>query len=161
MFNLDKLNVNNDPRPDGEYDFIEGVTINSNSGRVIFPVREPFSSYLRSRFVSQTNADIYAYDVLYDSTKTVALQFPEKNKYSLKGSYSSKFGSDIPLNQLNIPEGSVKVTAGGLPLTENIDYTVDYNLGRVKIINQSILNSGQAINISLDIIWFSLRLCSE
>jgi cell surface protein SprA len=87
---------------------------------------------------------------LYDSTKVVALQFPEKNKYSLKGSYSSKFGSDIPLNQLNIPEGSVRVTAGGIPLTENIDYTVDYNLGRVKIINQSILNSGQAINISLE-----------
>jgi len=150
LFNLDKLNVNNDPRPDGEYDFIEGVTINSNSGRIIFPVREPFGSYLRSQFVSQTNADVYAYDVLYDSTKVVALQFPEKNKYSLKGSYSSKFGSDIPLNQLNIPEGSVKVTAGGIPLTENIDYTVDYNLGRVKIINQSILNSGQAINISLE-----------
>jgi hypothetical protein len=150
LFNLDKLNVNNDPRPDGEYDFIEGVTINSNSGRVIFPVREPFSSYLRSQFVNQANADIYAYDVLYDSTKTIALQSPEKNKFSLKGSYSSKFGSDIPLNQLNIPEGSVKVTAGGIPLTENIDYTVDYNLGRVKIINQSILNSGQAINISLE-----------
>ena len=125
LFNLDKLNVNNDPRPDGEYDFIEGVTINSNSGRIIFPVREPFGGFLRSQFVSQTNADVYAYDVLYDSTKVVALQFPEKNKFSLKGIYSSKFGSDIPLNQLNIPEGSVKVTAGGIPLTENIDYTVD------------------------------------
>ncbi len=150
FFSLDKLNSNNDPRPDGEYDFIEGVTINSNSGRIIFPVREPFSGYLRSQFASQTNADVYAYDVLYDSTKTVALQQPEKNKFSLKGSYSSKYGSDIPLNQMNIPEGSVKVTAGGIPLTENVDYTVDYNLGRVKIINQSILNSGTAINISLE-----------
>jgi cell surface protein SprA len=150
LFNLDKLNQNNDPRPDGEYDFIEGVTINSTSGRIIFPVREPFKSYLRSQFVDTVKAKLFTYDVLYDSTKTVALQQPEKNKFSLKGSYTSKFGSDIPLNAINIPEGSVKVTAGGVPLTENLDYTVDYNLGRVKIINQSILNSGTAININLE-----------
>ncbi|CAN5501796.1 cell surface protein SprA [soil metagenome] len=150
VYNLDKLNQNNDPRPDGEYDFIEGVTINSSNGRIIFPVREPFGSYLRSQFIDQAKADQFVYEVLYDSTKTVALQQPEKNKFSLKGSYISKFGSDIPLNAINIPEGSVKVTAGGAPLVENVDYTVDYNLGRVKIINQSILNSGTAINIALE-----------
>lgn len=150
IFNLDKLNSNNDPRPDGEYDFIEGVTINSSNGRIIFPVREPFSSYLRTQFTDPVLANIYAYDILYDSTRTVALQNPEKNKFSLKGSYSSKFGSDIPLNAINIPEGSVKVTAGGVQLTENVDFTVDYNLGRVKIINQSLLNSGTPISISLE-----------
>lgn len=149
LFNLDKLNSNNDARPDGEYDFIEGVTINSANGRIIFPVREPFSSYLRGK-LSPAQGDIFAYDVLYDSTKTVALQSPEKNKFSFKGSYSSKFGSDIPLNAINIPEGSVKVTAGGVPLIENVQYTVDYNLGRVKIIDQGLLNSGTAINISLE-----------
>lgn len=150
VLNLDKLNQNNDPRPDGEFDFIEGITMNSATGRIIFPVREPFSGYLRSQFNDQTLANQFAFDILYDSTRTVALQNPEKNKFSLKGSYSSKFGSDIPLNSINIPQGSVKVTAGGVPLTENVDYTVDYNLGRVKIINQSLLNSGTAISISLE-----------
>lgn len=150
LFNLDKLNANNDPRPDGEFDFIEGVTINSASGRIIFPVREPFGSYLRSQFTDSTFAQPYTYDALYDSTRIFAIQQAEKNKFSMKGSYVSKFGSDIPLNAINIPQGSVRVTAGGAPLTENVDYTVDYNLGRVKIINQSILNSGQAINISLE-----------
>ncbi len=152
LYNLDKLNVNNDPRPDGEYDFIEGITINATNGRIIFPVREPFGSYLRSQFVNPTgsNADAYAYDILYDSTRVLALQQPEKNKFSIQGSYNSKFGSDIPLNAINIPEGSVRVTAGGAPLVENVDYTVDYNLGRVKIINQSLLNSGTPINISLE-----------
>jgi len=150
LFNLDRLNSNNDPRPDGEYDFIEGVTINTQNGRIIFPVREPFSSFLREKLIDPAQEDYYAYDVLYDSTKTVALQSPEKNKFSLKGSYSSKFGSDIPLNAINIPEGSVKVTAGGIPLVENVQYTVDYNLGRVKIIDQGLLNSGTAINISLE-----------
>lgn len=150
VFQLDKLNQNNDPRPDGEYDFIEGITINTQTGRIIFPVREPFAGYLRTQFVDPDLADDYAYDALYDSTRIIALQNPEKNKFSLKGSYSSKFGSDIPLNAINIPAGSVKVTSGGVPLTENVDYTVDYNLGRVKIINQSLLNSGTPISISLE-----------
>ncbi len=150
LFNLDKLNSNNDPRPDGEFDFIEGVTINSNNGRIIFPVREPFGSFLESKFNDSAAAAPYVYEALYDSTRIFAIQQASKNKFSLKGSYISKYGSDIPLNAINIPQGSVKVTAGGAPLTENVDYTVDYNLGRVKIINQSILNSGTAINISLE-----------
>ncbi|MBK7966633.1 MAG: cell surface protein SprA [Bacteroidetes bacterium] len=150
LFNLDKLNSNNDPRPDGEFDFIEGVTINSNNGRIIFPVREPFGGYLESKFNDSAAAAPFVYEELYDSTRIFAIQVASKNKFSLKGSYISKFGSDIPLNAINIPQGSVKVTAGGAPLTENVDYTVDYNLGRVKIINQSILNSGTAINIALE-----------
>ncbi len=152
FFNLDRVNANSDPRPDGEYDFIEGITINAANGRLIFPVREPFGRYLRSKFplADSTVANGFAYDALYDSTKTLAAQQQEKNKFSLKGSYSSKVGSDIPLNAINIPEGSVKVTAGGQQLVENVDYTVDYNLGRVKIINQSILASGTSIQISLE-----------
>ena len=150
LFNLDKLNSNNDPRPDGEFDFIEGVTINSANGRIIFPVREPFGPYLRAKFTDSLSAQPFVFDALYDSTRIIAIQQAEKNKFSLKGSYTSKYGSDIPLNAINIPQGSVKVTAGGATLVENVDYTVDYNLGRVKIINQSILNSGTAINISLE-----------
>jgi len=150
LLRLDLLNANNDPRPDGEYDFIEGVTINASNGRIIFPVREPFGSFMRSKFIDQQKAEVYVYDELYDSIRVVALQRPEKNKYSLKGSYTSKFGSDIPLNAINIPEGSVRVTSGGNPLVENVDYTVDYNLGRVKIINQGLLNSGTPINIALE-----------
>ncbi len=150
LMNLDKVNQNNDPRPDGEFDFIEGIMINSATGRIIFPVREPFGSYLRSKFTDSLSAAPYTYDALYDSTRIFAIQQADKNKFSLKGSYISKYGSDIPLNAINIPQGSVKVTAGGAPLVENVDYTVDYNLGRVKIINQSILNSGTPINISLE-----------
>lgn len=150
LLNLDRLNVNNDPRPDGEYDFIEGVTINTANGRIIFPVLEPFGGYLRSRAVNDSVANNYAFDILYDSTRAQVLQKPEKNKFSLKGSYKSKSSSEISLNAFNILEGSVKVTAGGIPLTENVDYTVDYNLGKVKIINQSILQSNTKIDISVE-----------
>ncbi|MCX6291113.1 MAG: cell surface protein SprA [Bacteroidetes bacterium] len=154
LLNLDQLNTNNDPQPDGMFDIINGVTINMQNGRVIFPVLKPFGSFLRSKFGSDPNdqllADQYVYDALYDSTKTVAQQQPEKNKFSLRGKYQSSAGSDIPLNAVNIPPGSVTVTAGGATLKENVDYTVDYNLGRVKIINEGYLKSNTPIKINLE-----------
>lgn len=151
LLNMDQLNFNGDPQPDGIFDFVNGITINTQTGRIIFPVREPFGSYLRSKFCGNTAlADQYAYDALYDSTKTAAQQQPEKNKFSLRGSYQASAGSDIPLNAINIPRGSVTVTAGGVPLKENVDYTVDYTLGRVKIINDGILKSNTPIKVSLE-----------
>ncbi|MFM9027304.1 MAG: cell surface protein SprA [Bacteroidota bacterium] len=151
LFNMDQLNPNLDPQPDGIFDFVNGITINAQTGRIIFPVREPFGSYLRSKFCGNTTlADQYAYDALYDSTKTAAQQQPEKNKFSLRGTYQASSGNDIPLNAINVPRGSVTVTAGGVPLKENVDFTVDYTLGRVKIINDGILKSNTPIKVSLE-----------
>ncbi len=151
LMNMDQLNTNGDPQPDGIFDFVNGITINTQTGRMIFPVREPFGSYLRSKFCGNTAlADQYAYDALYDSTKTAAQQQPEKNKFSMRGSYQAAAGSDIPLNAINVPRGSVTVTAGGVPLKENVDYTVDYTLGRVKIINDGVLKSNTPIKVSLE-----------
>ena len=151
LLNLDDLDMQLNPQPDGLFDFVSGITINPQAGRVIFPVREPFGSYIRGKFCGdQTTAGIYAYDALYDSTKTAAQQQPEKNKFSLRGAFVSSSGSEIPLNAVNIPVGSVKVTAGGRTLVENADYTVDYTLGRVKIINDGILKSNTPIQINLE-----------
>ena len=87
---------------------------------------------------------------LYDSTQTVARQMAEKNKFKLTGQYSSESGSDIRLNATSIPQGSVKVTAGGVPLAENTDYTVDYNMGTVTIINTALIESQTPIQVSLE-----------
>ncbi|MCC6818979.1 MAG: cell surface protein SprA, partial [Bacteroidia bacterium] len=113
-------------------------------------VLEPFGAHLRSKFVNPTTADKYAFDSLYTTTQTLAKQDVNKNRFTIKGKYSSSSSADISLNALNVPQGSVKVTAGGASLTENVDYTVDYNLGRVKIINDGILQSGTPIKISLE-----------
>lgn len=150
VLGLDRLDGRNDPVADGIFDFVDGVTVNANSGRVIFPVREPFGSYLRSQFNDNLLANNYVYEALYDSTRTSAQQLPELNRFSLVGSYQSSSSSEIFLNATSIPQGSVTVTAGGVPLTENVDYTVDYNLGRVKIINAGILASATPIKISLE-----------
>ncbi|NOU47487.1 MAG: cell surface protein SprA [Bacteroidales bacterium] len=160
LLNLDNLNQQNNPVKggDGVFDYLDfaatsGGTVNSTNGRIYFSVLEPFGSYLRKKVFADSPemADKYAYDSLYTLTKSGAEQFPEKNKFLLEGSYKSQSGSEINLNALNVPQGSVKVTAGGgVPLVENVDYTVDYTLGRVRIINESILSSGSPINISLE-----------
>lgn len=151
LFNMDRLNTNNDQQPDGVFDFVDGITVNRTSGRIIFPVLEPFGDYLKQKLCNDPIlSSRYCYFALYDSTKSKAQQQPEKNKFMLRGSYQGSSGSDIPLNAVNIPEGSVKVTAGGVPLTENVDYTVDYTLGRVKIINEGLLSSNAPIHVSLE-----------
>ncbi len=150
VLNLDRVNTINQANSDGVFDFINGITINANTGRVYFPVLEPFGSHLRSKFTNPQLADKYAYDSLYVTTQTLAEQDATKNRFKIKGQYSSSSSSDIRLNSMNIPQGSVVVTAGGATLTENVDYTVDYNLGSVKIIDDGILQSGTPIKISLE-----------
>ncbi|MDG2263597.1 MAG: cell surface protein SprA, partial [Flavobacteriales bacterium] len=107
LLNLDRLNQQSDVQSDGLFDFVEGITARSSNGRVIFPVREPFGSYLKDQFSNPTFGEKYTYQSLYDSTLTVAQQYPEKNKYRLKGTYQSSSGAEIRLNAMNVPEGSV------------------------------------------------------
>lgn len=151
VLNLDRLNQQNDPSPDGVFDFVEGITINTQQGKVIFPVLEPFGSDL---VPSLGNDPIlqrkYPYQILYDSTKTVALQSQQNNRYIMRGSYKSASSSEISLGGFNIPQGSVQVTAGGQRLVENSDYQIDYGLGRLKILNSGILNSGIPINVQYE-----------
>ncbi len=150
VLNLDKLNQQLDNQSDGVFDFIEGITAKASNGRIIFPVREPFGSHLYNKINDISLAEKYVYQALYDSTLTVAQQYPELNKFRLKGTYQSASGAEIRLNAMNVPQGSVTVTAGSQKLTENQDYTVDYMLGRVTIINEGILSSGVPIKISLE-----------
>lgn len=150
LLGLDKLNNQNDPQPDGIFDFMPGITINPSNGKVIFPVLEPFGADLKNKFTDPNVASKYVYQVLYDSTKTIALQFPEFDRYNIKGTYKSSVTSEISLGAFNVPKGSVTVSAGGQKLVENVDFTVDYNLGRVKILNQGVLNSGVPINVQFE-----------
>jgi cell surface protein SprA len=149
VFNLDNLNTQQERAPDGLFDFIEGITVNSAQGRIIFPMVEPFGNFLANQFVNdRSRVRYYSFFELYDSTRFAAIQLPQYNKFFIRGSYSGNSTSEISLGQTNIPRNSVRVTANGAPLTENQDFTVDYNLGRVKIINTGLLNSGAVIKVS-------------
>lgn len=150
LMNLDRLDSNQEPNSDGLFDYIEGYTVESSTGKIIFPVAEPFGENLARKIGNPALAEPFLYRELYDSTLVVARQFADKNKYSLQGEYQSSSGARIQLGAVNVPRGSVIVTAGGVPLVENTDYTVDYAMGVVTIINQSIVESGTAINVSLE-----------
>lgn len=160
---MDRLNQNNRAQKDGVFDFMpitfngnqatNGGTINTRNGRIYFSTIEPFGETIRQEMIAAglpQIANTVAFDELYDSTKIAAQQVPKKNRFYFVGKYESSVSDEIPLNALNVPEGAVVVTAGGIRLQEGSDFTVDYNLGRVKILNSAVLESNADIKISIE-----------
>ncbi|WP_435413598.1 cell surface protein SprA, partial [Psychroserpens mesophilus] len=169
LFHLDRLNFNNDPQAggDGFFDYVEGMTVLSQNGKIIFTKVEPFGRYLfdvldtdgnpndnEADYEQETydnlNQEKYVYDILYKQTKTAALDEAEKNKFQIKGRYKSSGGDGIPLGAFNVPRGSVVVTAGGRTLVEGVDYTVNYQIGRVQILDEALKASNIPINVSVE-----------
>lgn len=150
ILNVDNLDLNNEPYPDGFFDFVEGITVQSEIGRIIFPSVEPFGSYLYKKLGGGALAEKYVYQELYDTTKTAARQNAEKNKFILTGEYKASSGAEIQLGASNVARGSVRVTAAGATLVENVDYTVDYTSGVVTILNESIIAAGTPVSVSLE-----------
>ena len=152
VLGADRLDNNNKAHSNGYYDYVEGYTV--SNGRVFIPKVEPFGSYMRDYLVKNgvaaDAAEKYAFTELYDSTKTVAKQIAEKNKYQMVGQFKGSSANVISLDAYNVPQGSVVVTAGGVTLTEGTDYSVDYNAGEVTILNQSIIDAGTSVNVSLE-----------
>ena len=152
VLGADRLDNNNKAHSNGYYDYVEGYTV--SNGRVFIPKVEPFGSYMRDYLVKNgvatDAAEKYAFTELYDSTKTVAKQIAEKNKYLMVGQFKGSSANVISLGAYNVPQGSVVVTAGGVTLTEGSDYSVDYNAGEVTILNQSIIDAGTSVNVSLE-----------
>ncbi len=164
VFNLDKLNYNNDPQAggDGFFDFMPGLTMDSQNGRIIFTTKEPFGELLFSKLSNgagesykdintyNANQKKYVFRSMYSNTQSGALQDSDKNKFLLRGKYKSTGGDGIPIGAFNVPRGSVVVTAGGRLLVEGIDYSVNYQLGRVQILDASLQASNTPINVSLE-----------
>ena len=152
LLGADRLDNNNKVHPNGYFDYVEGYTV--SNGRVFLPEAEPFGDYLyrylKNKGVSDETARKYCFNELYDSTKTVARQIAEKDKYQLVGQYRGTAANVISLGAYNVPQGSVKVTAGGVELSEGSDYSVDYSAGEVTILNQSILDAETPVNATFE-----------
>ena len=148
----DRLDNNNRAHPNGYFDFVEGYTV--SEGRVFFPSAEPFGKTLRTflekNHVSPDKIEKYVFHELYDTTRTAARQMTDKNKYLLIGQFKGTSANVISLGAYNVPQGSVVVTAGGVILTEGSDYSVDYSAGEVTILNQSIIDAGTNVSVSLE-----------
>ncbi|MDO6743106.1 cell surface protein SprA [Tenacibaculum soleae] len=153
IFNLDKLDQSEYavPKGDGFFDYVDGVTVNSERGYVLFPDPEPFGSDLKNVLTSTVDQDKYLFEELYLTTKIQAKnEYQNKDKFFLKGYFKSETSRGISLGGFNIPRGSVKVTAGGRQLVEGIDYVVDYQLGRVQILDPGLEASGVPINATTE-----------
>ncbi len=152
LLNLDRLNNNGDPQPDGVFDYVEGYTVFSQYSRIMFPVLQPFGRDLAANTFSNPNLptikDTLFY-VLYDSIKAVAQQYPNLNHFELKGTAKISGSSEISIGY-NIPRGSVTVTAGGTTLVEGVDYDINYDLGTIKIINATIINAGTPVQVNYE-----------
>ncbi|MDD6853710.1 MAG: cell surface protein SprA, partial [Prevotella sp.] len=152
LIGADRLDNNNRTNSNGYFDYVEGYTV--ANGRVFFPMAEPFGEGLRQKLiangVSESVANKYAFTELYDSTKTVAKQIAEKDKFEFVGQFRGTSANVISLGAYNVPQGSVVVTAGGVTLNEGSDYSVDYSAGEVTILNQSIIDAGTPVNVSLE-----------
>ena len=152
LLGCDRLDNNNRRNPNGYFDYVEGYTV--SNGRVFLPSAEPFGSYLRQQLraagMDAQSAEKYVFSQLYDSTKTAAKQIAEKDKFIMAGQYKGTSANVISLGAYNVPPGSVVVTAGGVVLTEGSDYSVDYSAGEVTILNQSIIDAGTNVNVSLE-----------
>src|SRR5690606_27399984 len=162
VFNLDRLNMYNDVQRggDGFFDFVPGITVDTQSGRIIFTKVEPFGNYLFDLLGGGTydvdddqgynaNQKKYVFRNMYVETKSAALQDAEKNKFQIKGRYKSEGNNGIPIGAFNVPRGSVRVTSGGRQLQEGVDFTVNYQAGTVQILDPSLQASNAPINISL------------
>ncbi len=152
LINLDRLNNQLDPQPDGVFDYVEGYTVYSQFSRVMFPVLEPFGRDLAKGIYTNPalpNIKDSLFYALYDSIKAVAQQFPNLNRFVLKGSAKISGSSDISIGY-NIPKGSVTVSAGGRVLVEGLDYDINYDLGTIKITNSAIVNSGIPVQVNYE-----------
>jgi cell surface protein SprA len=150
ILKLDQLDQSQFRTPDGFFDYVEGITVNSENGFVFFPQPEPFGNDLEDALTNPLDAN-FLFKELYLNTKiNIKNNFQNKDKYFLKGYFKSENSGGIPIGAFNVPRGSVRVTAGGRQLVEGVDYVVDYQLGRVQIIDPGLRASGAPINVSTE-----------
>ena len=152
LFELDNLTTTGDPQPggDGQFDFVNGVTFDLNTGRMMFPKLEPFGSDLAQRLDDPQLIEQFVYQELYDSTLVVAREYTEKNRFIIKGRYKASASDEYDLRAFNVPRGSVKVYAGSQELIEGVDYEVNYGLGKVRITNSAYTGPGVNIRVSYE-----------
>ncbi|WP_088324203.1 cell surface protein SprA [Polaribacter tangerinus] len=150
VLNLDQLDQSQFREPDGYFDYVEGITVSSENGYVFFPEPEPFGNDLEDALTNTADAK-YLFKELYLNTKiNIKNNFQNKDKYFLKGYFKSENSGGISIGAFNVPRGSVRVSAGGRQLVEGVDYVVDYQLGKVQIIDPGLQASSTPISVSTE-----------
>jgi cell surface protein SprA len=154
LLNLDNLNQVGDPQPDGQFDFVPDVTINTRTGRIMFPVLEPFGRSLKAKLDGLTNDPAvsakYTYQALYDSTLFRAQEIQSRNRFIIRGRVKSSASNRIQLNAFGLKPGAVTVSAGAYQLLEGVDYSIDYGSSTLTVLNLAYVAPNIPLNISYE-----------
>jgi hypothetical protein len=102
---------------------------------IIFPSLQPFadSTLLSPQFRN---------DSLYRTPNYLLRTQGPTPLYTLELHYQASGGGDrstLSLGNLNIRPGSEQLVAGGRPLTRNVDYTINYEIGQVTFLHPDSL----------------------
>ncbi|MEM1043479.1 MAG: cell surface protein SprA [Bacteroidota bacterium] len=164
---LDRVNQDGARTTDDLFDFLQGYTVDSGNGRIIFPYRQPFGEHLervlRGQFqevgpavpvafqgLSADEAvEEFVFSELYEETQAEADRVTDKNVYNISGEFRGSVQEIYDLGFSPV-ENSVQVRSGGIELVEGSDYTVDYITGTVTITNPAFLTSGRDVSISFE-----------
>jgi cell surface protein SprA len=131
---------------DNAFDFFPTNTIDLVNGNIIFPYLQPFGSNMTIKGIDTLfkgqNQLIYTSSKL-DAENTGGIRFTLKGK--AKGQASSRYSLGF-----NLVEGSVKVFNGSVELAQGVDYSIDYALGELVIINAAALVTGANLKITYE-----------
>lgn len=88
VLGLDRFDASWNPKSDGHFDFLPGMTIDPFHGDVFFPTLQPFDDGIVEFFHQVSPAtivpDSLLYHTIYDSLVTPNLLSPQANKYLLR-----------------------------------------------------------------------------
>ena len=143
-FGLDRYDASGNANPDGIFDWKPQLTVLPTAGEIIFPTLEPFGKNIPTSL-----PDSLAYQDVYDTTQNGAQQDKIHDKWEITGKYSGEATSVYQLG-FNVVENSVRVTLNGRELAVNTDYTVDYNIGQLTILNRDALVPGADLKITYE-----------
>jgi len=144
VFGLDQTDEAGAPTPDNRFDWRPGVTIDAARGELIFPSLRPFDDKL-----AEAGLDEYTYPEVYDTTVSAARARNEKDRFRVRGRFSSSVASSYNLG-FNVVEGSVQVFLGTQRLEEGTDYTVDYMLGQITLRSDAAMQPGADLRITYE-----------
>ncbi len=152
LLKLDKTDESGTGPPDNKFDFIPGLTIDPARGEIIFPTLEPFREGIITGFHEHTVTappDSLVYADVYDTTVTGARNNSTKDRFVIKGTYSSGATSTYSLG-FNVVDGSVEVYLNTNRLVANTDYIMDYSTGQLIIRNDEALLPGANVQVKYE-----------
>ena len=156
VLGLDRLNEDGARTPDDLFDYLNNYSIIPGEGLLVFPYLEPFGHRMEDLINAsglpeeekKLAREAYVFRDLYTKKQINAVRNTKLNVYRIQGSFKGGIPSSYDLGTFaGIVQGSVRVTSGGVPLTEGTDFVVDYGGGTVTIINNAYLTSGRDIAI--------------